>query len=131
MKKILINCSNHPSKVWESDMKKGWDKIIDIPFPNVPPDLEVDSDEFILLQDNIIAKYYEITDDYIGDKIYLMLQGEFSICYNVVLWLSQQADISLILAIPTTKRETIESQKEDGSVEKRVVFKFVKWRVFS
>ncbi len=35
--KVLINHSNHPHSGWGDKQKEGWDKIVDIPFPNIKP----------------------------------------------------------------------------------------------
>jgi len=33
----LINHTNHPSSKWSEKQKEGFDKIIDLPFPNISP----------------------------------------------------------------------------------------------
>lgn len=39
---ILINLSNHPSKGWNDQQKFGFEKIIDIPFPEIQIDSNFD-----------------------------------------------------------------------------------------
>lgn len=129
--KVLVNCSNHPSSRWSNEQKKGWDVIIDVPFPDVPPDLDTESPEYqdILndTKEKIIKAFAHAFPAGVDFQEYLMLQGEFSICYN--LFKSRNIDFpGVIFAIPTTERIAEEVIKPDGTIEKKTVFKFVKWR---
>lgn len=116
--KLLINVSNHPVSNWSDEQKKGWDKIIDIPFPNVPP--QADTNELVDLKEKIFNKVLEIKNEY-NVELFVMLQGEFTLCY--MLYGSICMNTYAILAIPTTERVV---EEKDG--KKISTFKFVKWR---
>ncbi len=125
-KNILINLSNHPSSKWSEEQKAGWDEIVDIEFPNISADYDeiqvskiVDKylDRLVQLIPEIKAK---------GSDFNLMLQGEYTFCYMMF-------DILKFIEswnfwIPTTERIVIEEVKSDGSVDKKSIFRFVKWR---
>jgi len=127
-----INFSNHPSKSWSIEQKNAFrdfvvrhreisnvDKvdfeIVDVQFPDIPPDASKSVLE-------------EIANNYV-DKIkayspqVVMVQGEYGLTYIVVNMLKQK-EICVVYA--TTKREVVE--KENG--EKISVFKFVQFREY-
>lgn len=132
--KLLLNISNHTSDKWSDKQKEGWDKIKDIPFPQIDPYKSI-------IHIHTLAEDYlkEILDtiqfeiDSIEDKdiftecpieTYIMLQGEYTFCYL----LRDMIKDNYIFVIPTTERKTVEKVKEDGIVEKTSVFEFVQWR---
>lgn len=77
--KILINHSNHPSEKWNVRQKEGWDKIIDLLFPNIDPGIDTDEVGKIALEN--FKKIREIavqeTTKNKDATIYVMLQGSF------------------------------------------------------
>ena len=119
MKELLV-ISNHPPDRWGDDQKAGWDSIDYIPFPEIPPDADFDE-----VCGEIAVKLADKIGEWIGDHPNgkVNLQGEFTVCYILF-----RAIDDMIFVFPTTKRETTEIVKEDGSVEKKTVFKFVRWR---
>jgi len=128
-KVVAINLSNHPSDKWSQEQRdafyslvmegyQNWKvdfQIIDIPFPNVPP--EADILEVKEIAENVLKELGEYNFKYI------MCQGEFSLTYNLVKMLKGWEKIPVVA---TTKREVVE--KENG--EKISVFKFVRFRVY-
>ena len=125
-KKVLINCSNHPSSNWSSGQKEGWDEIIDVPFPSVDPNWDTNDHAY---QETIQTLWKSITD-IVKSKderaVYLHLAGEYSVCYEIFLrarnWL-------LPVVVPTTRREVVETRNQDGSTTKTSKFEFVRWRI--
>ena len=139
MKKLLL-ISNHPPTNWSEEQKKEWDEIVYIPFPNVPP--EMSREEVRLLADQICKEIEKITGGYFSDTHYdgytfwcpvfygaqnwrICIQGEYTLCAEIF---SRFGNCPDRLVFPTTERRVEEIRKEDGSVEKRSVFRFIKWR---
>ena len=120
--KVLINHSNHPSEKWTEEQRKGWDKIIDLPFPEIDPEMDKDQVETLALENFKKIKEIAVKETAKNRKavIHVMLQGEFSYCY---LLYNKIKDLFPVV-LPTTKREVVE--KEDGT--KISTFKFRRWR---
>lgn len=121
--KILINHSNHPSSKWEGTQLYGWDKIVDLPFPDVPPELDTNDEKLRKLIIDGLDKILQIQRENPEDSIYIMLQGEFSYCY---LLFQRLKEYGFKIAIPTTKR--LVTENPDGSRTYR--FEFIRWRIF-
>lgn len=121
--KILINHSNHPSSKWEGTQLHGWDKIVDLPFPDVSPELDTNDEKLRKLIIDNFDKILQIQRENPEDSIYIMLQGEFSYCFVLFQRLKEYG---FKIAIPTTKR--LVSENPDGSRTYR--FEFIRWRIF-
>lgn len=125
MKKLLV-ISNHNPNSWSAEQKAGWDEIKYIPFPNIPPTKNTHD----IINDEVtdicgkIGKFYAECDEE-GCDGYVNLQGEYSLCCYVYQSL---ANSEVNFTFPTTERVVEEVIKEDGSVEKKAIFKFVMWR---
>lgn len=122
MPKALINHTNHPSEKWDEKQKEGWDKIIDVAFPEIPPEASsVEVAEVVKRKmDVILSHAKELKQE--NYEVYLMLQGEYTYCYLFIRNLSGEWIDAI--AIPTTKR--IVEEKPDGTKVSK--FEFVKWR---
>lgn len=125
-KRILVNCSNHPSSTWSSGQKEGWDEIIDVPFPNVEPEWDTNDKPY---QDTVTALWKAVTDVILKKEdcdVFLYVAGEYSVCYEIFLrarnWL-------LPVVVPTTRREVVETKNADGSTTKTSKFEFIRWRL--
>jgi len=130
--KILVNCSNHPSTKWSEEQRKGWDKIVDVPFPNVDPKWDTKDKPFLetvnRLKEEILTAFEDARPTGTDAEEYLMLQGEFSICYT--LFTERTTTFRGIrFVVPTTERVTQEEMLPDGTVRKTQVFQFVRWRI--
>lgn len=120
--KILVNLSNHPSESWDEKQKEGWDKIVDIPFPDVDPHLE-DVGDLVL---EYFKKIREIQIQNNRDStVYVHLAGEYSFCYELFRRLKD----FYLFAVPTSERIVKETVLPDGRTEKTIIFQFVKWRI--
>jgi len=96
------------------------ERIIDISFPNIDPKLPASAI-------HTIADHYFLQISRYGlNYVIVMLQGEFSLCYSLFLKLKAYY---VPIAVPTTERRVIEETKPDGSIVKKSVFKFVRWRI--
>jgi len=130
--KVLVNCSNHPSIKWSEDQKYGWDIIIDVPFPEVSPYLDSNDLKYqrilVNLKDAIIKAFANApVPAGVDFREYLMLQGEFSVCYNLFK-MRNIAFPTVTFVVPTTERVVEEVTNPDGTTEKKTTFKFVRWR---
>ena len=119
----LINISNHPSDGWSYEQKRGWDKIIDIPFPNVPS--SIDGMELLSIENDLWMTINGLFQNGEIDhsNAYFYIAGDFSLCsilYKEIGW--------QWLVFPTTEREVVEEKQEDGSVRRTAIFKFKNWR---
>ncbi|MEN3039712.1 MAG: hypothetical protein ABDI07_11315, partial [Candidatus Kryptonium sp.] len=98
--RILVNHTNHPSTNWHPAQKEGWDAIVDIAFPNIPPQWSEEElrkfarEKFLELRD-VIRNY--------GAEVWVCLQGEYSYCYLMFDMLASMPPSNLKgFAIPTT-----------------------------
>lgn len=126
-KKLLVNLSNHSSDKWSAEQKSEWDKIIDIPFPNIP--LEADVCEVVAKYVTPIAEQLgKIVRDYEDEfNLYLCLLGEYTFCYALLLKIYEYGDYMYV--IPTTARIVEEKINDDGTTEKISIFKFIRLRI--
>lgn len=125
--KILFNVTNHPSTCWTEDQKKGWDVIVDIPFPSVDP--SIDEDELFSLANMLRVKILNAQIPSIPEDAekFLCIQGDFSLCYMFVLnFYNELADKGFSFVVPTTKRIVIESNGTKISKFQFVMWRFVK-----
>ncbi len=126
MKKILINVSNHPSERWSDAQKEAWDEIVDIPFPNVPP--EASNEDVRELARKLVT---QINNHRFPTTLsFIMLQGEFTLSYIVYGHLAYEREDGdrVVFVVPTTERKTVETVTPDGKTVKKTVFSFVRWR---
>lgn len=118
--KVLINHSNHPSDKWDDEQRMGWDRIFDLPFPNISP--EADTEEVLRIVHEQLKELKKLTENIGADAdVYVMLQGEFTYCYIFRDLLNKPYHI----AIPTTRRDVVEIP--DGTKVSK--FRFVRWRI--
>ena len=121
-KSIVINFTNHPSKLWDAAQKEAASKygeIVDVPFPQV--DENANSEEVIQLAQKYVDKIIEM------NPAMVVCQGEFCLTYYVINQLKKN-NIKVMAAC--SKRETHEIQKDDGSVVKIAIFRFVQLREY-
>jgi NADH:ubiquinone oxidoreductase subunit C len=115
---MFLNISNHSYTKWsdsqfETAYKLGGE-VMDIPFPNVPPDAT--SEEVKDIAKNLIAQH--LTK--ISKSNVVMVQGEFSLFYVLVNMLKA---LRIQTVVATTERKVV----ENGNT-KTTVFEFVQFR---
>lgn len=118
---VLVNISNHPSAKWSDAQKSVFDKIIDIPFPNVDP--KATTTQIHELAEEYATKFYRSIS--IEDCCFINLVGEFSFCYILRSKLDNFYGFQFVVA--TTERQVVETVV-DGITKKDVTFSFVQWR---
>ncbi len=122
LKKIFVNCSNHPSQGWTTVQKKEAEKygtIIDVPFPAVACDLTT-------------AQVEELAEQ-MTEKILLlnpeavMCMGEFVVCFKIVQKLKAQG---ITVLASCSERQAVENIQKDGTVRKETIFAFKGFREY-
>lgn len=120
----FFNLTNHPSAKWSDEQKAsallmvgGDGEIVDIPFPNIPP--EATGREVRKTAFDYLVKYFDGADT----ESVVLVQGEMVFTFNMVNLL-QTERIRCVAA--TTER--IVEERPNG--EKVSVFKFVKFRKY-
>ncbi|MDY0081056.1 MAG: hypothetical protein GX452_13700 [Ignavibacteriales bacterium] len=121
---MLINLSNHPSHLWSekqfSEANTQFGEVIDIPFPSVDPDSDIEWTE------RIAGEYLELilqTAAKNSGVTVVHLMGEFSFVFRLLLLLRNSG---LKAVCSTSQREVIIN--EDGS--KTVRFDFRRFRYY-
>ena len=138
---IFVNLSNHPSERWGEEQQtatlKLADRIIDVPFPQVPPEASIEDVQEITPE--LLHRIWEISwanqenaplaeeddSEYGPNKLIVHIMGEMTLVYSVVSTLKNSA---IACVASTSKREVQEVIKEDGSTEKKAIFKFIQFR---
>ena len=119
---MLINCSNHPYEIW-SDLQKEaasiYGEVTEMPFPQIDPVL--DSDEIRRL----VAEYARKIEQQKPDAVFVA--GEFTFTFMLVDKLLSDG-VKVIASC--SRRVTEEIKKEDGTNEKKSVFRFERFREY-
>lgn len=118
----FVNFSNHPSDKWGTEQKEAaeeYGKIIDIQFPNVPPDATCNEVAFLA------EEYVDIICD--KSPTVVLCQGEFTLSYAVIRRLNRRGIKVVAACSDRVVEETID---ENGNTNKNVVFKFVQFREY-
>ena len=123
---MLINLSNHPSKVWSKKQidiaEKEFTRVIDIDFPNINP--EWDTQEV----KKLVAQYHEKINETLKQNFKnkeqnaVHVMGEHTFIFHLVKSLKSSG---IICVASTTKR--IVEEKEGKKI---VQFSFVKFREY-
>lgn len=82
--RLLINLSNYPSAKWEQKQKEGFDKIIDILFPEITKETSLDN--ISDMSDDIIKSVKsKISSLDTEDYAWICIQGDICLSYNILL----------------------------------------------
>jgi len=119
---MLINLSNHPLTNWSDLQIKTandlYGKVVDIAFPEIPPD----ADEYLIEE---LANDYkdiclETLSNYPNENNAVHIMGELTFCFSLITALKKNG---IVCVASTTDRNTVQS---DGI--KYSEFKFVNFR---
>jgi hypothetical protein len=120
---MLLNLSNHPSEKWSDKQRKAAEKeygnIIDMPFPNIPPDAST-----LKVQEAADAMFRTIT--MVGGeptRLVLHIMGEMTFTYKIVQMFKQKG---FTCVASTSERNSVIN--EDGT--KTIQFDFVQFRSY-
>ena len=116
---MLINLSNHPSHNWSKDQlwaAQQYGEIIDLPFPNIPPEADIEQLEPLL--NEYYNKILSLGD---ASRVVVHLMGEMTFTFML---LSRLLNVGYRCVSSTTNRIV----EEIASGEKRVLFQFCQFR---
>lgn len=122
MSGTFINLTNHPSSLWNDeqlDAARQYGRIIDLPFPAVDPLAE--PAEIALMAEACVEKIRTFKDPTV------LVQGEFTLVYAIVTRLKKEGIRALAAC---SERQAVEMKSKDGTVLKRVVFRFRRFREY-
>lgn len=113
---MFVNCSNHPSTLWNSKQLEAagkYGKIEEIPFPSIDPDTSPEN-------------LRELTDEYAAriEKLKpgaVFVAGEFTFTFMLV---DRLLSDGINVVCSRSRRITAEKKNEDGTNEKTAVFIF-------
>lgn len=119
---MLLNFSNHPSADWSAEQTAAaaeFGAVADMPFPAVPA--SADAAAVSGLADEYCARILASGADTV------LVQGEMSLSFAVAGRL-QKHGISVLCACSERVCDTV--VHDDGSTERRSVFRFVRFRSY-
>lgn len=119
---MLINCTNHPYKIWNEPQRKGaleYGEVIDIPFPVIEPEYTGAK-----IRD-IVTEYADRIKAYDPDAV--LVAGEYTFAFMLVDKLLKD---NIKVVCSCSKRVTTEIKKDDGTNEKSSVFLFEGFREY-
>lgn len=119
---MFVNFSNHASDSWAKDQleaAKEYGDIVDLPFPDVSPDL---SEEDI----DALARRC-VKDILIYQPEAVMCQGEFTLSYAVIEKLKEKG-VTCVAACSNREVKTV--TQKDGSTKRESIFTFIRFRKY-
>lgn len=119
---MIVNFTNHPCGGWSEEQfaaAERWGDIIDLSFPNVPA--ESDENDIAALADIYCSRICELNPDAV------LIQGEMSLTYALIHRL-RQSGIHVLCA--ASERVCTTAAADDGSVIRKSIFKFVRFREY-
>lgn len=122
MTHTFVNFTNHPSKDWDEkqiEAALSYGEIVDVPFPEVCE--SAGREEVHELAKEYVEKIMALNPEAV------LCQGEFCLAYKVIELLTDK-QVRVVAACST--RETKEWQNEDGSSQKKSVFRFAQFREY-
>lgn len=119
---MLINCSNHPYEMWndlQKEAAKIYGEVKEIPFPAVDPAAD-------------IGQLRRLVMEYAGDielkkPDAVFVAGEFTFTFMLV---DKLLSDGMRVIASCSKRVTEEIKKEDGTIEKKSIFRFERFREY-
>lgn len=122
MEKVFINHTNHPSANWSVEQKNAaelFGKIVDIPFPDVPPNINTAA-----VHEMVLNKLQEILN---LSPVAVLCQGEFN--YTVAM-AEELKNRGIPVMAATSERVVSEITESDGSTKRVSIFNFVQFREY-
>ena len=119
---MLINCSNHPYEIWNDDQREAagqFGEVVDVPFPPIDP--AAGGGEIR----GLVKEYAEKIELMKPEAVFV--SGEFTFTFMLV---DKLLSDGMKVMAACSRRVTEEIKKEDGSNEKKSVFKFERFREY-
>ncbi len=121
---MFINLSNHPSNIWSpkqiNAVKKNFDNVIDIQFPDISP--YATTNQVIAKAEKYFVDILKIIKNSTDRRNAVHLMGEFTFVYHLAFMLKKK---KIPVVASTTKRLV-----EEKGGKKIVTFNFVKFREY-
>lgn len=121
---MLLNLSNHPLSSWSenqiSTAEKYYGRIIDLPFPQIPPDADEETVKSLAV--DYKEKCIEILSESNDEKNAVHIMGEMTFCFALVN-LFKKENVSCLAS--TTVRNVSEENNTKTSY-----FNFVRFREY-
>ena len=120
---MLVNLSNHSSRTWNADQLSAaaeYGEVVDFPFPDVPA--AADEEWVSETADSLCREIAE------KQPAAVLVQGEMSLAFAVVSRLMKRG-ITVVCATSERRCDTV--LVPDGSVERRSVFRVVRFRKYT
>jgi hypothetical protein len=125
--RLFLNLSNHPVSGWSEEqvaaartLDLGEPTDLDGDMPTVDP--EADTAEVVAMADEIAAR--AVAQGAAGAQV----MTEYTLTQALVAALQRRG---MRCFAATTRREVVEDVKLDGAIEKKSVFRFIRWREFA
>lgn len=129
---MLINLTNHPVESWSESQRvaaeKQFGEIIDVPFPQIEPDAELN--EVIELVADYLKKCVDMlgkipkVGNSFGKENAIHIMGEMTFVYHFVQKISELG----IVCLAATSRRIVEEEKNGTKVSR---FEFVRFRAYT
>ena len=123
---MFLNISNHGSASWSKEQlaaaRELGGEVIDIQFPTVDP---AANEKDIVMQAIDLVNYIYV--DLALEPVVAMIQGEMTLTYALVGILRENG-VKVVAACSDCC--VTEAAKEDGTTEKKAIFKFVQFREY-
>lgn len=119
---MLVNLTNHPSHLWSPEQREAastFGKIVDIPFPNVPPSM----DEAGVMQMALSI----VSSIEAQQPTAVLCQGEMTLTYRIVSLLKERGIQALAACSERCVTETVD---EHGVTTKVAEFHFCRFRAY-
>ena len=119
---IFVNLTNHPSCFWKEEQRKAagrYGEIVDLPFPNVPPDIK--TGEIAETARQLVDRLVQMNPSAV------LCQGEYTLTHSVVTRL-QKKGIPCLAGI--SERLVRETTDESGNTVKESIFVFCGFREY-
>jgi hypothetical protein len=121
---MLINLSNHPSENWSNlqldTSRELYNKIIDVDFPQIPP--EIDKEMIITLANDYKDICLDILSSSKDSKNAVHIMGEMTFVLNLVKMLKKE---KILCIASTTDRNATEMENSKIST-----FNFIRFREY-
>lgn len=119
---MFVNHTNHLSEKWSDEQRKAAEKygeIVDFPFPNIGADWD----------ENQVAELVEVNAKKIIalNPAAVLCQGEYSYTYAMINYLRKN---NILVLAATSERMVEEIVADDGTTQKILLFKFIRFRQF-
>lgn len=118
---MLLNLTNHPQCLWNEEQliaaRVLWTHVVDFPFPNVNP--EWDEQKLTEATQETFCAAMALHPDAV------LCQGEMSMTFLLIALFERQ---HIPCYTACSQRQSSEQVNADGTVEKRSIFRFVRFR---